>query len=248
VLDLVPGLYERAARWRPGTVSRAAWVWPRILKDASEPTEASYGKGSFVAVHTDADGIDDGYVFYDVDWNETFAENPVGAGKVRDLWGSSPAVELALWRFLLDIDLITTWRADVRPVDEPVRRAMHDFRAYEVRQRIDDQWVRILDVDAALCERRFAPAAGEVTLTVHDPMFADNCGSWTLSTGGAVRAERGGDLVVDIAALSAAYLGAVSWRDLVVAGAVAGNVDDDTIAMLDNHFAVRPTPFCGTGY
>ncbi len=150
VLDTVPALYERVARWRVGSISRPAWMWKRVLKDASQPTAEPFGKGSFVAVHTDARGADDGFVLYDVDWDETFANNPTGVGKVVDLWGASPEVELELWRFLLDIDLITTWRAEIRPVDEPVRRAMHDSRAYEAVQRFDDQWVRILDVDAAL--------------------------------------------------------------------------------------------------
>ena len=90
VLDVVPDLYERVARWRVGSISRPAWMWPRILKDASQPTAEPYGKGSFVAVHTDTDGTDDGYVIYDVDWDETFAANPTGVGKVHDLWGASP--------------------------------------------------------------------------------------------------------------------------------------------------------------
>lgn len=248
VLRTVSDLYDRVARWRVGSISRPEWMWEQILRDPSRPTETKYGKGSFVAVHCDTEGIDDGYVFYDVDWDETFAANPTGAGKVRDLWGASPAVELDLWRHLLGIDLITTWRADVRPVGEPVRRAMNDFRAYEARQRIDDQWVRILDVDAALRERRFGPARSDVSIRVQDPMFEENCGSWTISSGGAFRNDGPFDIVVDIAALSAAYLGAVSWHDLAASGAIAANTDTDVLTILDAHFAVQPTPFCGTGY
>ncbi len=248
VLDVVPALYDSVARWRVGSISRPDWMWERILKEAAEPTATQYGKGTFVAVHTDVSGIDDGYVFYDVDWDESFAADPTGAGKVRDLWGASPSVEVELWRYLLGIDLITTWTADMRPVDEPVRRAMHDTRAYEVRQRIDDQWVRILDVDAALCERRFGSARTDVTIRVQDPMFEENCSAWTLSSGGAFRTDGASDVVVDITALSAAYLGAVSWHDLAASGAIAAATDGDLLTTLDAHFAVRPTPFCGTGY
>lgn len=249
VLDVVPGLYERVARGRVGTISRPAWLWTRILKDASRPTENQYGKGSFVAVHSDADGDEDGYVLYDVDWDERFAVNPTGAGTVRDLWGSSPAVEIELWRYLSSIDLITTWHAEVRPVDEPARRAMHDSRAYEVRQRIDDQWVRILDVDAALRERRFGPARSDVAINVHDPMFTQNCGTWTFSAGGAFRDDTSAsDVAVDVATLSAAYLGAVSWHDLAASGALPPTTDVEVLTTLDAHFAWRPTAFCGTGY
>jgi predicted acetyltransferase len=246
VLDLVPDLYERVARWRVGSISRPAWMWPRILKEATKPLETLHGKGSFVAVRSDGDGNDDGYVYYEVAWDETFGANPVGAGKVLDLWGASPAVELELWRFLLDIDLVVSWQAEMRPVDEPVRRAMHDARAYEVRQRIDDQWVRILDVDAALAARSYAQSDSAVTIDVHDPVFTTNCGTWTVSGQGSTRSDRAADVSVDIGTLSAAYLGAVPWRDLATIGAVTAT--DDVLDRLDTLFAVRPTPFCGTGY
>jgi predicted acetyltransferase len=246
VLDVVPTLYERVARWRVGTISRPDWWWPRLLKDASQPTAEPYGKGSFVAVHTDADGVDDGYVFYDVDWDETFAKNPTGAGKIHDLWGGSPDVELELWRFLLDIDLVTTWRADTRPVDEPVRRAMHDARAYETVRRLDDQWVRILDVDAALAVRAYGASSDNVTIGVDDPMFPANTGAWTVSASGAARTDRPADVNVDIATLSAAYLGAVPWHDLASIGAASAGAE--VLHRLDTLFAVHPTPFCGTGY
>ena len=246
VYDVVPPIYEHAARWRVGTISRPAWMWTRILKDASEPTDAPFGKGSFVAVHTSADGTDDGYVLYDVDWDDAFATNPVGKGKVHDLWGASPAVELDLWRYLLDIDLVVEWETEARPVDEPVRRAMHDSRAYEIRQRIDDQWVRILDVDTALDQRAYGPADSSVGIGIHDPLFTDNCATWDVSSAGSSRSDGHADVTVDITALSAAYLGAVSWHDLASIGAV--DASDDVVRRLDALFAVRPSPFCGTGY
>jgi predicted acetyltransferase len=246
VLDVVPGLYDRVARWRVGSISRPAWMWPRILKDAASPTDAPFGKGSFVAVHSDAAGNDDGFVSYDVDWDETFGVNPTGTGKVRDVWGASPAVEVELWRYLLDIDLITTWKTDPRPVDEPVRRIMHDARAYEAVHRLDEQWVRILDVDVALAARSYGPGRGMVNVRVHDPMFASNTGTWTISADGAERNDGPADIEVDIATLSAAYLGGVSWQDLAVTHALTST--QDTLEALDALFASRPTPFCGTFY
>lgn len=246
VLEVVPALYEHVARWRVGSISRPAWMWPRIVKDATQPTKEPYGKGSFVAVHTDAAGNDDGYVLYDVDWDETFAKNPTGAGKVVDLWGSSPAVETQLWRYLLDIDLITTWRAESRPTDEAVRRAMHDSRAYEAIQRYDDQWLRILDVDRALGARTYASARGSVTIGVDDPMFPANNGNWTITPDGSCLTDDAPDVDVGIATLSAAYLGAVAWYDLASIGAVRAS--REIIDRLDTLFATRPAPFCGTGY
>ena len=185
-------------------------------------------------------------MFYDVDWDESFATNPTGAGEVRELWGASSAVESELWRYLLGIDLITRWRAGMRPVDEPVRRAMHDSRAYEVRQRIDDQWVRILDVDAALRARTYGASNRPVTIAVHDPMFAGNCASWRVASDGVERLDEPADVSVDIATLSAAYLGAVSWHDLAAIGAT--DASDAVVDRLDSLFVSHATPFCGTGY
>lgn len=247
VLEIVPSLYDRVARWHIGSISRPAWKWPLTLHDASRPTDEAFGKGSFIAVHADPTGTDDGYVHYDVDWDETFARNPTGVGKVRDLWGASPAVELELWRYLLSIDLITTWRTDPRPVDEPVRRALHDARAYEAVHRLDEQWVRILDVDAALSARTYGPGRHSVNVRVHDPLFATNTGTWTISADGAERNDARADIEVDIATLSAAYLGGVSWHDLAaVSGTLASTGNE--LERLDTLFAVRPAPFCGTGY
>jgi predicted acetyltransferase len=153
---------------------------------------------------------------------------------------------LDLWRYLLDIDLVVEWETEARPVDEPVRRAMHDSRAYETRQRIDDQWVRILDVDAALDARTYGPVDSRVGIGIHDPLFADNCATWKVSSAGSARSDGPADVTVDITALSAAYLGAVSWQDLASIGAV--DASDDVVRRLDALFAVRPSPFCGTGY
>lgn len=245
VLDVVPDLYDRVARWRVGTVSRPRWWFERFFRDATQPV-AGNGKGSFVVVHSDPGGVDDGFAFYDIDWVDGFAQVPSGAGNVHDIWGTTPAVELALWRYLMDVDLITTWSVEPRPVDEAVRRAMHDSRAYEAVQRFDDQWVRVLDVDAALTSRTYAPGTASATIEILDPAFPANTGLWTIRSDGAARSTGTPEATVDIAALSAAYLGAVSWRDIVAAG--AAHIDGDVIDRLDALFAVRPTPFCGTGY
>ena len=124
VLDVVPALYERVARRWVGTIGRPEWMWKRYLKTATEPASTPFGKGEFVAVHTDIDGVDDGYVHYETELLEQFATVFNGSGTVHDLWGASDAIELALWQYLFDIDLVKTWRASERPVNDPIRRAI----------------------------------------------------------------------------------------------------------------------------
>jgi predicted acetyltransferase len=245
VLDVVPALYDRVARLRTGSVSRPEWWWHRFYADAIRLSSARGDKGHFVVVHTSTDGHDDGFASYELGWSDGFGEPPAGAGSVHDLWAASPAVEIELWRFLAGIDLIESWRAE-RPVDEAARWAMNDPRAYEVRARFDDQWIRLLDVDTCLAARRYGDASESVTLAVTDPMFASNNDRWTISADGAWRSDATPDLTVDVGVLSAAYLGGRSWH-LLTAGSGAP-LDPDRCDRLDALFRIGPPPFCGTGY
>jgi predicted acetyltransferase len=247
VLTVVPPLYDRVARRRVGTIGRPAWMWQRYLKGATKPTDTPFGKGEFVAVHSDGDGVDDGYVHYEVEFLEDFATNPTAAGEIHDVWGATDAVELALWRYLFEIDLVTTWKAGERPVDDAIRRAIHDSRAYETRQVIDEQWLRILDVDAALTARTYGPANRSVVVGVVDPLFADNVDRWSINGDGAKPTTAPADLTVDIATLSATYLGGVTWSELAASGVIDITATSaDTLAVLDAMFAVRPATFCGS--
>ena len=93
-----------------------------------------------------------------------------GKGEVHDVVAVDDGVELALWRYLLEIDLIRTWKADERPVDDIVRWAVADSRAYTIKSVDDEQWVRVVDVEAALSARTYNPAVGSVTVGVSDPI------------------------------------------------------------------------------
>ena len=97
--------------------------------------------------------------------------------------------------------------------------------------------------------RQTAAGAAEarfLVVAVDDPMFTENCGSWSLSRAGAARTEAVADVDVGIETLSAAYLGAVSWNDLAAIGGVSAS--NELLDRLDALFAVRPSPFCATGY
>ncbi len=82
----------------------------RYLEDASGGEKATYA-----IVHTDPDGDADGWAQYSLEWPDGFGQPAGGTCTVEDLWGATPAVELALWRYVLDLDLIDTVRAQERP-------------------------------------------------------------------------------------------------------------------------------------
>ena len=104
-------------------------MWQRYFEKAIELG----GDGEFVAVHRSADGIDDGYVHYGVKWVEERSTPPRGTGEVYDLWGATPGVELALWDYLCNVDLVDEWYAEERPVDDVIQFAVADTRAFRTK-------------------------------------------------------------------------------------------------------------------
>jgi predicted acetyltransferase len=236
--DTVRPIYERAAHRRPGIVSRPESWWERYLRDAVTGTKSSY-----VVVHVDGHGTPDGYAHYDVAWNEDGSSG--GKGEVHDIFGTSDAVELALWIYLVDIDLVRTWKADERPLDDALRAAVADRRAYSTKSVDDEQWIRIVDVGAALAARTYNDANGSVSIAVTDRQVAGNNGVWAVDASGAQRTHDEGDLLADISVLSAAYLGGTGWHTLAAAGAVDVR-NEKAIAIADNLFASRPLPFSGS--
>lgn len=242
--DTVAALHPRVGFDRPGTVNRKEWALRRYLIDALAPD-----KGTYVAVHSGPDGTDDGYVVHSLDWPHTFASHPGGTCVVTDLWAATPAIELALWKYVLEIDLLDTVRAEERPVDDPLRFALADQRHYLVKARADEQWVRLLDVDAALRARSYNAAQGAVTIAVTDPLFPANDGTWRVTAEGAIRvaapAGATADLATAINGISAAYLGGVTWGELQAAGVVHEHMKG-AVATADVLFAARPMPRCGS--
>jgi predicted acetyltransferase len=188
-------------------------------------------------------------VHYHVKWVDERSTPPRGAGEVYDLWGATPGVELALWDYLCNVDLVDEWFAEERPVDDVIQYAVADSRAYRTKWIFDEQWLRVLDVDAALTARRFADVDGSLTIGVSDPLLVQNTGVWSVSAAGGKRIgdHADADLVVDIGQLSAAYLGGISWRALAAAGRVDVR-NQAAVAVADDLFAVPEAPYCCTHF
>ncbi len=146
--------------------------------------------------------------------------------RVRELIASGPAVIAALWSDLLTRDLVGEVTAPVRPVDDPLLAMLTDPRRAHPAVS-DGLWVRLADVPAALCKRRYA-AGVDVVLDVIDPVLPDNAGRWRLQSAGPddpalASCERSGaaaDVLLTVQALGAAYLGGASFGQLAGAGHV----------------------------
>ena len=242
-LATVIDVHARVGFDRPGAINRADWFHERTLETALGTEKATY-----VAVHTSPEGVDDGYVRYTLDWPEVFGEHTGGTCQVGDIWAASPAVELALWKYVLELDLVHQVRVFERPVDDPLRFAITNQRRYLTKSRTDEQWMRLLDVDVALRARTYNAGREAVTISVHDPLFPANDGVWRVSADGAERRSHAtgeADLVTTINGISGAYLGGTSWHELVVAGVVSA-ASPAAVQAADVLFASHPAPRCGT--
>ena len=235
--DVMPALYERMSH-RPGAIRRTPTLWRRELEAVIDRSKAES-----IAVHTSVDGVDDGYCHYELKWQDPEHEESYGGCTLYDLFATSPAVELALWDYMVRLSLVRSIRVDNRPVDDYVIQALSDVRAYDVKARWDEQWVRLLDVEACLSARSFGD--GEpVTIAVDDPWYPDNADTFRVSADGVKRATGDADLRAPISALSAAYMGSVQWRDLVAVGRVAASAD--AAARADRLFAHYPGTWSNT--
>ena len=239
ILTVIPPLYAAVAMRRPGRITRPIEFDQNFIYDDAIGLKSP----SYVVVHIDADGEADGFASYTLKANDDFT---VMRGELHDIFSATDAGELALWQFLFDIDLVSEWIADERPVDDLIRWACNDIRAYQYKRSIEDeQWLRLIDVDRCLKSRTYAPANGSVVVAVVDGDIENNNHRWNVSAQGAHRSDEPADLVAPIEAISAAYLGGRSWKVLAVTAGVEC-FNDDALVMADTLFATHPLPHCGT--
>lgn len=222
--ELAPVLYDRVRLATPGEIAMPEGHWDRV---AGTRPDAEHPERLRAVRYADAEGVDRGVVLYAYRANhDDFARSSV---RVHRLVAETADAYAALWRFLLELDLVGELEASEMAVDEPVLWMIADRRAARVWVG-DHQWVRILDVPSALEARRYA-AAGTLLLEVSDPLgFAE--GRWlvTAAADGTARVEPCAEGLPDVDSavqlgvteLSALYLGSVSLTTLAAAGRVQG--------------------------
>ncbi len=237
---LADDLHERVRLRSPGELAMPRGHWGRFAR--TNPGAQDPGKARAVQ-YADAQGRVTGAAVYSVEENhDDFTKS---TATISYLLAEDSDAYAGLWRFFLQLDLIGEVRADQLSVDEPLLWMIADQRAAQVTVR-DHQYVRILDVPAAL-EARAYGAPGVFALDVSDPLGVAE-GRWILRVDadgrGAVEPWEGeaphGAVVVElgIAELSAAYLGRVSLATLAFAGRVETS-DADAAARA---FAWHATP------
>lgn len=240
-LDAISTTYNAMRVGRPGMTSRSPERWNALLDDAEHMRDGASALNCVVL----EDGS--GYVVY-----RTKAEwqgwTPNGKVVVRDFVAHSPQAYASLWRFLLDIDLMTTVEAHNRPVDEPLQHLVTDF--HRAQPTLGEAlWVRLVDVERALLARTYAQS-GTLVIEVLDDTCPWNAGRFALAVEAAdaagvsvTRTDATADITVPAAVLGGAFLGGIRLRSL----AAAGLVDEHTagaVLRADRMFAGPVEPWC----
>lgn len=240
-LEAFPALYDLLLPGQPGMIGRTPTWWKYWTY---EPEQMRRGfSEAYFALHEGPDGPD-GYVAYAVknNWAEGVAANVL---EVQELITASPDAYADLWRYCFDVDLIGTIQGHNRRPDEALVHLLAHPRHLKL-QIGEGLWLRIVDVPKALTSRRY-PAEGRLVIDVRDGFCPWNEGTFELAGGpdGAECRPTDGqaDIVLDAAALGAAYLGGNRLSTLAAAGRVA-EATPGALARADTMFASDPPPWC----
>ncbi|MFC4614099.1 GNAT family N-acetyltransferase [Cellulomonas algicola] len=224
--DVLDAVHRAAGAGRPGWITRDTEVLrrrqlvdPPAWRDGGEPLRLA-------TVH-DTAGEVRGYATLrrkDV-WTEGGPRYEV---RVREAVAVDAAAAHRLWSFVLDLDLTATVEGPMLPVDDALLHQLVDPRGI-VPKMVDNLWVRLLDVPAALTARRYA-APVDVVLDVRDALLPANAGRWRVTTATSPtdgawearveRTEDAADVALDVRELGALYLGGRSLAAQVRAGLV----------------------------
>jgi predicted acetyltransferase len=199
------------------------------------------------ALHYDHRGRPDGYVAFRVKTNwESDSGSEVIISELDAVPGPARA---ALWRFILDLDLVRRFTTHGSPVDEPLRYMVHDLRSVKAELE-DGTYARLVDVPRALEARRYLTDL-DVIIGVQDPLLPDNNASFRLEAGpdgaAVTRSRRRADVILSVRELSAIYLGGTPLAALARTGLVTERTKGAVQAMAAA-FAWSQPPFCPDGF
>ncbi|WP_336923908.1 GNAT family N-acetyltransferase [Aquipuribacter sp. SD81] len=240
LLRVGPDLFEAARLRMPGAVGRNEMSWQRLAERLPSPGADAPAPPRLQLVHEAADGTVDGYarVRLEGKWDD---EGPANTATVDDLTALRPEAAAALWRTVLDLDLVRTVSVGHRTPHDLLRTLVGDLRV--VRTTVHDgHWWRVLDPVRLLTARRWG-APGRSVLEVHDPDGPAG-GRWLLDvdeTGEATvtPSTASADLTLPVQVLPAVVCGVRALGPL----AAAGDLQEETpgaVARLERTARVGP--------
>ncbi|MEV0796668.1 GNAT family N-acetyltransferase [Kribbella sp. NPDC050281] len=224
------GMFEHNDRWQELVVSDNVMV---------DPSNAS----ALRCVLAERDGELTGFAHYRTKRAEK------GFVEVRRVHAVDLASHAALWRYLLEPDLLSETRYEALPSDDPLLDLLVDQRAPSPITR-DGLWLRFVDLAPALAARTYARDI-DVVLEVTDGFLPWNAGKWHLAGGPAgatcESTARPADLTVDVRDLASVYLGKPSFVRLGAAG-LAQEHTAGALQAAAQAFSTSRLPWLDTGF
>jgi predicted acetyltransferase len=242
---VLPPLYDRVRHAQPGELSRDRGHWSTYFADPEWNRRGA--SQHFDVVYEEAPDRIEGWAGYRLERRSSDGL-PGNIVLLRELHALTTTALAALVRYCLDLDLATAVRIWPRPLEEPLRWLLADPRRLRVNRIVDNLWVRLLDLPAALTARGYAHE-GRLVLQVSDALRPRNQGRFLLeATQAGASCQPTGlppDLVLEVADLGAAYLGGVRFTTLARADRVAEQTPG-ALHRADQLFASDPMPLSTT--
>ena len=242
-----PELFDRVRPTVPGEVE----IWDLRWDQISGYAWADKGVKLRAVRYDDEQGRTQGLALYKVEGGADMTKHSL---EVRSFVAATADAYAALWRYLLEVDLVSEVTADLRSVDEPLRWMVGDMRAIRMSPR-DHQHLRILDVPAALQARSYS-TPGRIGLVVTDDLgFAAGRYLLEIDADGAAGVRPlpgsatldGAAVALTVNELSAIYLGGVSAGTLAAAGRMT-ELRPGSAAAVDAAFRWHRTPSLSISY
>lgn len=249
-----PELLRRSQARRAGEVARLDLGWDQVLGTGDGEARPD----RYFVVCEDGSGPV-GYAVYRIEVTVADGQR-TRAVELLELCSLTGAAYLTLWSYLVSIDLTTEVTTHGRPVDEPIRFALSDYRRMRTVRSGEHTYLRLLDVGWALAARRY-DAEGTLSISVTDATCPWNEGLYTIRVGGDGRADLersapvasghasgpGADLELDVSVLGSIYLGGLRPGALALLGLVR-ELRPDAIRTADRMFGGPEPPYCTTEF
>lgn len=235
---MLPGIYDQMRRMTPGAVDRNAGRWRYELFDEERIRDGA--SALFFAICEEG-GEQTGYVTY-----RTYSKGEFDLElRVREQVSITDTAHAALWRLLLNFDLVEKITAENRPADDPLWWMLSDPRRLK-RESHDSLWLRLLDVPKAL-EARTYNADGRLKIGLVSESQPEIAGTYVLdiddSQASVKKTTNRPDVVMTPADLAALYLGGATPGPLVEAGRI-DILSAGSLAKLHGMFATASAPWC----
>ncbi|MFI6297061.1 GNAT family N-acetyltransferase [Nonomuraea sp. NPDC050790] len=242
VRALLESLFAEVIPRRPGRYARNEQFWNAALAD-EEPDQAGNGTLRCVLAE-DGSGVR-GYALFRIksSWDDDGIPN--GELKLHELEAKDAAAHAALWRSVLDRDLVVKVTGSI-PVDDPLTTLLADQRQLRAGWA-DELWVRVVDVEKAL-EARSYSASVDVVISVEDEVCPWNARRWRLTADTASASckatEEPADITLTASALGTAYLGDGQLTSLLEAGLLTEHTPG-AVRALATAMSWSPRPWAG---